>query len=66
MASLTEDPCNRVLAVGLQADGVAVEDDYGYYPDFVILVEVNREFSVISDGAEDGDPRNDGRCAAHV
>jgi hypothetical protein len=66
MASLTEDPCNRVPVVGLQADGVAVEDDYGYYPDFVILVEVNRELRVISDGAEDGAPRDDGRFAVHV
>jgi len=37
-----EDFRNRIAVVGLQDDRVLVEDDYGDYPDLVILIEVDR------------------------
>ena len=44
IASFTEDFRNRIAVVGLQDDRVLVEDDYGDYPDFVTLVEVNHGY----------------------
>jgi len=40
---------NRIAVVGLQDDRVLVEDDYGDYPDFVTLIEVNHGYP--ADGA---------------
>jgi len=44
IASFTEDFRNRIAVVGLQDDRVLVEDDYGDYPDFVTLIEVNHGY----------------------
>lgn len=44
IASFAEDFRNRIAVVGLQDDRVLVEDDYGDYPDFVTLVEVNHGY----------------------
>jgi DDB1- and CUL4-associated factor 7 len=44
IASFTEDFRNRIAVVGLQDDRVLVEDDYGDYPDFATLVEVNHGY----------------------
>jgi WD repeat-containing protein 68 len=44
IGSFTEDFRNRIAVVGLQDDRVLVEDDYGDYPDFVTLVEVNHGY----------------------